>query len=129
MYTRASKSDYDDWETVYENPGWGSKDLLPLLKKVSPSFVEVTQHVELVLPSCLQTENYEVDFSEQKQPTHGYSGPLSVSSGGVYTELGASFLEASVQFDNTRPMVEDINNLETSNGYGVRHLALYYCVN
>lgn len=35
MYTRASRSDYDDWEETYENPGWGSKDLIPLLKKVS----------------------------------------------------------------------------------------------
>ena len=34
MYTRASASDYDDWKTVYENPGWGSKDLIPLLRKV-----------------------------------------------------------------------------------------------
>jgi GMC oxidoreductase len=35
MYTRASASDYDDWETEYQNPGWGSKDLIPLLKRVS----------------------------------------------------------------------------------------------
>jgi hypothetical protein len=34
MYTRASASDYDDWEAVYGNHGWGSKDLIPLLKKV-----------------------------------------------------------------------------------------------
>ena len=34
MYTRAAASDYDDWESVYDNPGWGSKDLIPLLKKV-----------------------------------------------------------------------------------------------
>ena len=34
MYTRASASDYDDWNTVHENPGWGSEDLIPLLKKV-----------------------------------------------------------------------------------------------
>ncbi len=27
-------SDYGDWETVYQNPGWGSKDLIPLLRKV-----------------------------------------------------------------------------------------------
>src|SRR5882762_8469590 len=33
MYTRASASDYDDWETVYQNPGWGSKNLIPLLRK------------------------------------------------------------------------------------------------
>ena len=34
VYTRASASDYDDWKTVYENPGWGSNDLIPLLRKV-----------------------------------------------------------------------------------------------
>ena len=33
VYTRASASDYDDWQTVYENPGWGSNDLIPLLRK------------------------------------------------------------------------------------------------
>ena len=35
IYMRPSASDYDDWETVYKNPGWGSKDLVPLLRKVS----------------------------------------------------------------------------------------------
>ena len=34
MYTRASASDYDDWEKVHENPGWGSDNLIPLLRKV-----------------------------------------------------------------------------------------------
>ena len=34
MYNRASASDYDDWETKYSNPGWGSKDLIPLLRQV-----------------------------------------------------------------------------------------------
>ena len=34
MYTRAAASDYDDWENVYGNKGWGSKYLIPLLKKV-----------------------------------------------------------------------------------------------
>lgn len=34
MYTRAAASEYDDWETVYGNKGWGSKDLIPLMKKV-----------------------------------------------------------------------------------------------
>ena len=34
MYTRAAASDYDDWEAKYHNPGWGSKEVLPLLKKV-----------------------------------------------------------------------------------------------
>ena len=34
IYMRPSASDYDDWETVYKNSGWGSKDLVPLLRKV-----------------------------------------------------------------------------------------------
>jgi choline dehydrogenase-like flavoprotein len=34
IYMRPSASDYDDWETLYKNPGWGSKDLIPLLRKV-----------------------------------------------------------------------------------------------
>ena len=35
MYTRAAASDYDDWENVHGNKGWGSKYLIPLLKKVT----------------------------------------------------------------------------------------------
>lgn len=35
MYTRASASDYNDWKNVHENPGWGSDELIPLLKKVT----------------------------------------------------------------------------------------------
>ena len=35
QYARASASDYDDWKTLHENPGWGSDDLVSLLRKVS----------------------------------------------------------------------------------------------
>ena len=34
VYTRAAASDYDDWEKIYGNKGWASKDLIPLLNKV-----------------------------------------------------------------------------------------------
>ena len=34
VYTRAAASDYDDWENMYGNKGWGSEYLIPLLKKV-----------------------------------------------------------------------------------------------
>lgn len=43
MYTRASASDYDDWENVHGNPGWGSKDLIPLLEKVWSMYSYKTQ--------------------------------------------------------------------------------------
>ncbi|OBZ66993.1 Alcohol oxidase [Grifola frondosa] len=52
MYTRASASDYNDWEKVHDNPGWGFEDLLPLSKKA---------------------ETYQIAAD---RPTHGYSGPL-----------------------------------------------------
>ncbi|EGO25108.1 hypothetical protein SERLADRAFT_464790 [Serpula lacrymans var. lacrymans S7.9] len=32
-YARTSASDYDDWEAVHQNTGWGSTVLIPLLKK------------------------------------------------------------------------------------------------
>jgi hypothetical protein len=34
IYNRAVASDFDDWEKVHGNSGWGAKDLVPLLKKV-----------------------------------------------------------------------------------------------
>jgi hypothetical protein len=39
VYNRASVSDYDAWETVYGNKGWGSDKLIPLLKKVNSVFI------------------------------------------------------------------------------------------
>ncbi|KAH7926098.1 alcohol oxidase [Leucogyrophana mollusca] len=99
MYTRAAASDYDDWETVYGNAGWGSKDLLPLLKK-----------------ACFATtECYQVKPNE---PTHGYSGPLKVSWGGIYTNVGKQFLEVASQFDKERGFADDPNGLYSCNTYG-----------
>ena len=55
FYARAAASDYDDWENVYGNKGWGSKYLIPLLKKVR------------VLRSILSTlEIIMDDFDRQK---------------------------------------------------------------
>ncbi|TFK36631.1 alcohol oxidase-like protein [Crucibulum laeve] len=94
MYTRAAASDYDDWETKFGNEGWSSRELIPLLKK---------------------TETYEVT---PNLPTHGYSGPLKVSFGGAYTNIGKQFLEAATTYDKTRGFTEDINGLVKCNEYG-----------
>jgi alcohol oxidase len=40
VYNRASASDYDAWETIYGNVGWGSDKLIPLLKKVIRIFTQ-----------------------------------------------------------------------------------------
>ncbi|THU98253.1 hypothetical protein K435DRAFT_838252, partial [Dendrothele bispora CBS 962.96] len=94
MYTRGSASDYDDWETVHGNPGWGSKDLLPLMKK---------------------TETYQIKSGEA---THGYSGPLKVSWGGAFTNVGQQFLDVAQAIDKDRGPTDDVNGLFNCNGYG-----------
>ncbi|KAI0354317.1 alcohol oxidase-like protein [Trametes cingulata] len=94
MYTRAAASDYDDWETVYGNRGWSSADLLPLLRK------------------C---ETYQI---KPHQPTHGYSGPLKVSYGGCFTEMGQEFLQVAAQYDQSRGHTDDPNGLFECNKYG-----------
>ncbi|KAH9891941.1 alcohol oxidase-like protein [Cubamyces lactineus] len=94
MYTRASASDYDDWVTVYGNKGWSSAGLLPLLRK------------------C---ETYQARPGNE---THGYSGPLKVSYGGYYSEVGQEFLNVAAQYDKTREHTEDVNTLYECNKYG-----------
>ncbi|KAJ6519466.1 GMC oxidoreductase-domain-containing protein [Mycena sanguinolenta] len=94
MYTRAAASDYDDWETIYGNRGWGSKDLIPLLQK---------------------TETYQVKRGE---PTHGYSGPLKVSYGGAFTNVGQQFLDVAARYDTGRGTTDDPNGLFSCNEYG-----------
>ncbi|KAH9054564.1 alcohol oxidase-like protein [Lactarius deliciosus] len=94
VYARPSASDYDNWETVYQNPGWGSKDLTPLLRK---------------------TETYQVPGGG---PTHGTDGPLAVSLGGFLTDLAQQFLRAARTLDPDRaqkPDDADLNDLETIN--------------
>ncbi|KAJ6477262.1 alcohol oxidase-like protein [Mycena vulgaris] len=33
IYNRPSASDFDDWENEFGNPGWGAKDMIPMLQK------------------------------------------------------------------------------------------------
>ncbi|KAJ7237305.1 GMC oxidoreductase-domain-containing protein, partial [Mycena haematopus] len=94
VYTRAAASDYDDWETLYGNMGWGSKDLIPLLKK---------------------TETYQVKPGD---PIHGYSGPLHVSHGGAFPNVSQQFLDVAARYDPKRGITEDLNGLFSCNQYG-----------
>ncbi|KAH9921137.1 GMC oxidoreductase-domain-containing protein [Fomitopsis serialis] len=95
VYARPAASDFDDWETTYGNPGWGSKDLIPLLKK---------------------SETYQAEGSAE---THGYSGPLKVSYGGLFTNIGQQFLEVAARYDAKRSLMDDPNGLFKCNAYGV----------
>ncbi|KAA1469916.1 alcohol oxidase-like protein [Dentipellis sp. KUC8613] len=94
MYTRPSASDYDDWEIMYKNPGWGSKDLIPLIEK---------------------TETYQV---KPDALNHGSDGPLKVSNGGIFTNVGQHFLDIAPRVDTARKRGEDVNDLVSVNIYG-----------
>ncbi|KAF8071781.1 GMC oxidoreductase-domain-containing protein [Lyophyllum atratum] len=94
MYTRAAASDYDDWESVYSNPGWGSKHLIPLLKKAET-------------------------FQTGGDPaTHGTNGPIKASFADEEINVGSQFLAVASQYDKERGFTEDANSFFTCNVYG-----------
>ncbi|KAG6826163.1 hypothetical protein H0H92_000913 [Tricholoma furcatifolium] len=94
MYTRAAASDYDDWESVYENPGWGSKYLIPLIKKA---------------------ETFQSDINPS---THGKSGPIKVSFAEEETDVASDFLAAASQYDKGRKFADDVNGFFKCDVYG-----------
>ncbi|KAG1725806.1 GMC oxidoreductase-domain-containing protein [Suillus paluster] len=87
-YTRAPASDFDDWGV----DGWESKNLVPLMKKL---------------------ETYEV---QSDCPTHGYNGPIKVSSGGCKLGISEEFIRVGMAY-HKRPYSDDSNDLETCNTY------------
>ncbi|KAG1730544.1 GMC oxidoreductase-domain-containing protein [Suillus paluster] len=87
-YTRAPASDFDDWAV----DGWKSGDLIPLMKKL---------------------ETYEV---QPNRPTHGYNGPIKISSGGYKLGICNEFVHVGTTY-HKRPYAEDTDNLETCNTY------------
>ncbi|KAK2460296.1 hypothetical protein APHAL10511_007685 [Amanita phalloides] len=98
MYTRAAASDYDDWETVYKNPGWGSKDLIPLLQKA---------------------ETFDRDA-----PYHGKNGPIKVSYRESDINIAEEFLNVAKWYDKKRSLTDDVNGFFSCNAYGVRKFCI-----
>ncbi|KAG1799816.1 GMC oxidoreductase-domain-containing protein [Suillus plorans] len=88
VYTRAPASDYDDWGV----DGWESENLIPLMKKL---------------------EKYEV---QPDCPTHGYDGPIKVSSGGCKTGIFNEFIQVGTTY-HKRHYADDTDDLETCNTY------------
>ncbi|KAI0260664.1 alcohol oxidase [Gloeopeniophorella convolvens] len=86
MYTRASWSDWDDFNTE----GWKGEDLVPLMKRL---------------------ENYQKPTNND---THGYDGPIAISNGGQIQPVAQDFLRASHAIGI--PYSDDIQDLKTSHG-------------
>ncbi|KAF7336802.1 GMC-OxRdtase-N domain-containing protein [Mycena venus] len=82
MYTRASPSDYDDWESL-SNPGWGAKDLIPLSNKA-----------ETLEPT---TKN------------HGTSGPIKITKR-MQTNIAKQYLAVAAARDKERTITDDTND-------------------
>ncbi len=76
------------------------------------------------IPISIQTETYEVKPGQNHN--HGYSGPLKVSYGGAFTNVGKDFLEVGVKYNLRRSSTEDPNRLFEPfvNKYGVSSLLL-----
>ncbi|KAG1777025.1 GMC oxidoreductase-domain-containing protein [Suillus placidus] len=92
VYTRAPASDYDDWGVN----GWESENLIPLMKKL---------------------ETYEV---QPDRPTHGYDGPIKVSSGECKMGISYEFIQVGTTY-HKRQYVDDTDDLETCNTYSPCH--------
>ncbi|KAJ8597332.1 alcohol oxidase, partial [Rhizopogon salebrosus TDB-379] len=97
VYARSPASDFDDWAV----DGWESKNLIPLMKKL---------------------ETYEV---QPDRPTHGYDGPIKVSSGGYKLGVCQEFIDVGKTY-HKRPYADDTNDLETCNTYSVRSCVRRY---
>ncbi|RBQ92199.1 hypothetical protein VDGD_09583 [Verticillium dahliae] len=87
MYTRASASDYDDFQAK----GWSTKELIPLMKK---------------------HETYQ--RASHNRDTHGFEGPIKVSFGNYTYPIKEDFLRAAESQDI--PVVDDLQDLSIGHG-------------
>jgi len=89
MYMRPAPSDYDDWETIYGNKGWSSKELIPLLKKA---------------------ETYQPN---PNHPSHGSSGPLKISFASGHNNIGDNLIAVGTALDKSHSKTGDLNAFNT----------------
>lgn len=87
MYTRASASDYDDFQAK----GWTTKELIPLMKK---------------------HETYQRACNNRD--LHGFEGPIKVSFGNYTYPIAWDFLRASES--QGIPTTDDLQDLVTGHG-------------
>ncbi|KAJ5936036.1 Alternative oxidase mitochondrial precursor [Penicillium verhagenii] len=87
MYTRASASDYDDFQAE----GWKTEQLLPLMKKY---------------------ETYQ--RASSNRDLHGFEGPIKVSFGNYTYPIAQDFLRATES--QGIPTTDDLQDLTTGHG-------------
>jgi alcohol oxidase len=87
MYTRASASDYDDFQAK----GWKTEELIPLMRK---------------------HETYQ--RASHNRDIHGFEGPIKVSFGNYTYPIKEDFLRAAES--QGIPTVDDLQDLVTGHG-------------
>ncbi|KAG9316079.1 hypothetical protein JVU11DRAFT_3750 [Chiua virens] len=98
LYVRGAASDYDDWAT-FGNEGWSFSEVLPFFKKFE-TFAPISNRL-----------------------THGYSGPIGISTvKAAEIEIGSQLLDVGKMYDPDRPYVDDCNDFKTSDAYSPAHL-------
>uniref|UniRef100_A0A8H7XMI9 Glucose-methanol-choline oxidoreductase N-terminal domain-containing protein n=1 Tax=Psilocybe cubensis TaxID=181762 RepID=A0A8H7XMI9_PSICU len=89
MYTRPAASDFDDWESVHGNTGWGSKEIIPLLNKA---------------------ETYQPNPTH---PAHGSSGPIKISFASAGNNVGEEMISVGQALKDDRGSTDDINDFSS----------------
>lgn len=96
LYSRGSKSFYDDWAIKYKNPGWSYDDVLPYFKKS-----------EQMLDTSVDPKY------------HGFSGPMKVSRIPNFRPRNKMFVDAALELNIT--MNDDFNGANEI-GIGGMHI-------
>jgi alcohol oxidase len=104
VYNRPAASELDDWENEFGNAGWSSRELIPMMQKVT-----VVRAVNGIFNPGPQVETYEIDPTKA---THGSDGPLRVSFGGQILDIANQFIELGPKFEKDRPESDDGNGLD-----------------
>ena len=116
MYMRPVPSDYDDWETVYGNKGWSSRELIPLLKKVCCRYSFGKLIGILMTPP--KAETYQPN---PNHPSHGSTGPLKISFASGHSNVGDEMVAVATAIEKDHHTTNDHNDftLESINAWGV----------
>jgi alcohol oxidase len=104
VYNRPAASELDDWENEFGNAGWSSRELIPMMQKVT-----VVRAVIGIFNPGPQVETYEIDPTKA---SHGSDGPLRVSFGGQILDIANQFIELGPKFEKDRPESDDGNGLD-----------------
>jgi len=103
MYTRASASDYDDFQAK----GWKTEELIPLMKK-HETYQRASNNRSALLHHHPRSET---GLTLSCRDIHGFEGPIKVSFGNYTYPIMQDFLRAAES--QGIPTTDDLQDLVT----------------